>query len=225
MKFISLGGWCGTTMSLRRNSLYKEALPFDHIRSTFIGIIDCFEHNFDNFFPKKIEPDVIKNYSYSGKSFRGKYFGFYHHDLRQNNVIMDFNRRINRLVKMLTNSKEKIVFIRTISSHNYNDEVELSERFLDVITLHYPSLKFILIFIIPEQQTTQYYKHLNEKIFMFTLKKGKFKIKLINEFTSIYHYILNNDLFTTIPKGNDIIIQDGYNRFVEVEGIPIVKTD
>jgi hypothetical protein len=60
---------------------------------------------------------------------------------------------------------------------------------------------------------------------MFTLKKGKFKIKLINEFTSIYHYILNNDLFTTIPKGNDIIIQDGYNRFVEVEGIPIVKTD
>ena len=54
INFISLGGWCGTTMSLRGNKLYEKALPFDHTRSTFEGIIDCFETDFLNFFPKKL---------------------------------------------------------------------------------------------------------------------------------------------------------------------------
>ena len=57
MKYISLGGWCGTTMSLRGNKLYNDAYPFDHVRSTFNGIVDCFENDFKNYFPKTIELD------------------------------------------------------------------------------------------------------------------------------------------------------------------------
>jgi len=71
------------------------AYPFDHIRSTFAGVVDCIENDFAHFFPKKIEVDTIK-YSYSGRSFRGRYFGFYHHDLLNADVIADFRRRIDR---------------------------------------------------------------------------------------------------------------------------------
>jgi len=92
MKFISIGGWCGTTISLRSNNIYEESYPFDYIRSTFTGIIDCIETNFSNFFPKEIKMDKLPNYMW--KSFRGKYFGFYHypeHDLTKDKVINDFN--------------------------------------------------------------------------------------------------------------------------------------
>ena len=97
MRFISLGCWCGTTISLRGNNLYEEALPFDYIRSTFNGIIDCFENNYVNFLPKKIELDIIPNYHYTNKSFRGKYFGFYHHNLhdKKNIPIKCFNEKKN----------------------------------------------------------------------------------------------------------------------------------
>ena len=211
-------------MSLRGNELYEEALPFDYIRSTFIGIIDCFENNFNNFFPEKLNIDIIENYSYSGKSFRGKYFGFYHHNLLDNNIISNFNSRINRLIKMLTNNKDKFIFVRTIVSHNYNDELELSEKFLNIIKLKYNLNNFILIFIIPGQNTTQYYKNINNKCFIFTLNDtSENNYNLSIEYKPIYDYILNNDLFNKIPNINNINIQNGYNRFAEVDGISIIK--
>ena len=51
MTYVSLGGWCGTTIALRGNKLYSEALPFDNIRSTFIGIIECIERDFNKLIP------------------------------------------------------------------------------------------------------------------------------------------------------------------------------
>jgi len=226
MKFISLGCWCGITTSLKGNSLYYAALPFDHIRSTFIGIIDCFENNFDNFFPKKVELDIIENYTYSGRSFRGKYFGFYHHNLFDDVIVSHFTRRINRLKDIMANTQENIVFIRTILTHDCNDELDLGGKFLDTIKLKYPSLNFILIFIIPGQSNTQYYKNINEKIFIFTLNDistNDYDIK--EEYKPIYDYILNNDLFNKIPTENDIEINNGYNKLAQIDGIPITKDD
>ncbi len=36
-KFISLGSWCGTAASFKKT----ESLPFDSVRSTIKGVIDC----------------------------------------------------------------------------------------------------------------------------------------------------------------------------------------
>ena len=227
MKYISIGGWCGTTISLRGNHLYAEAYPFDHIRSTFTGIIDCFETNFENFFPKKIEIDQFPNYYYSGKSCRGRYFGFYHHHLLDQEVINDFNRRITRLTTFLENTQEKIIFMRTISTHNYEDELELSEAFLNIIRSKYPSLSFILVFVIPGQEKTEYYKHIHPQVSVFTLNDTSENIlNLHDEYRPITDFIASHDLFaSSLPENQNMIIKNGYNRFVEVEGVPIVRED
>ena len=59
MNFISIGGWCGTTkIALRDLGLFNEpSLPFDDVRTSIEGIIDCIENNFQNYFPKEIKKD------------------------------------------------------------------------------------------------------------------------------------------------------------------------
>jgi hypothetical protein len=232
MRFISLGCWCGTTISLRGNNLYEEALPFDYIRSTFNGIIDCFENNYVNFLPKKIELDIIPNYHYTNKSFRGKYFGFYHHNLHDRKIINDFKRRIWRLIDIL-NSNTEIIFIRTIVTDDYNEEINLTDKFINVIRLKYPNLKFIIIFIIPNQETTQYYKNINNninnnKVYIFTLNdKSNINDNLKDEYKPIYDFILNNDLFNIIPENNnDIVVNNNIkNKHNNINGISIVRND
>jgi hypothetical protein len=58
MNFISIGGWCGTIIALKELGLFDEpSLPFDCVRSSIEGIIDCIENNFENYFPKEIKKD------------------------------------------------------------------------------------------------------------------------------------------------------------------------
>ena len=224
MNFISIGGWCGTTISLRANNLYNEAYPFDHIRSTFKGVINCIETNFENFFPKKIELDIIKNYYW--KSFRGKYFGFYHHDLRNSKIIEDFNRRINRFNNFLKETNNKIIFIRTISTHDYNDEIKLADSFIKAIEDKFPLLEFLLIFVIPGQDKSMFYKKIKQNTFIFTLNdKSENNNNLETEYKPIYDYLKTNNLFEVTPDDNIINIKNGNNRFVEVDGVPIIRND
>lgn len=52
MNFISIGGWCGTKVALKELGYFDEpSLPFDSVRSSIEGIIDCIENDFENFFP------------------------------------------------------------------------------------------------------------------------------------------------------------------------------
>lgn len=54
MNFISIGGWCATKTSIKELNLSNEpSLPFDYVRSSIEGIIDCIENDFINFFQKK----------------------------------------------------------------------------------------------------------------------------------------------------------------------------
>jgi hypothetical protein len=226
-KFISIGGWCGTTISLRGNNLYEQALPFDNIRSTFAGIIDCFETNFQNFFPKKLEVDIIENYSYSGLSFRGKYFGFYHHNLLDPKIINDFYRRIERLNNILNNQTTNTIFIRTITKQDYEEETLLIDKFLNIIDIKYPNLNYIVVFIVPGQNNSIYYRHINHRTFIFTLNDNSCKNEnLPMEYKPIYDFILTEDLFKNIPKSNnDILIQKNNNRYVSFSGVDTFRLD
>ena len=206
-RYIALGGWCGSTWSLRQNSLNDcdMLLPFDFIRSTFEGVIDCFENNFQNFFPKNIDPNISNN-EYSG---RNNFFSFPHHDLRKHENIEGFNRRIVRLNDYLTNKNEKVIFVRTIVTHNYEDEIALAEKFRQIINNKYPSLKYLLIFVIPEQPQTLYYKSVSDNIFLFTVDDIDHRWDLIGgRYKLIYDFIKQNDLFNNIPPSNDIIINN-----------------
>lgn len=207
-RYISLGGWCGTAWSLRHNSLNDcdRSLPFDFIRSKFEGIIDCFENNFENFFPKRLEVDVIDNYLYSNLSIRGKYFGFFHHNLHDNNITEAFHRRIRRLDEYLRNKDERIIFIRTVINRNYEEEINLGSRFSEIIESKYPLLKYLLIFVIPEQPYTRYYKNISDKIFIMTINDITHEWDLIKDkYKVIYDYIKENDLFNNIPEANEDI--------------------
>ena len=106
MNFISIGGWCGTKMALKAAGLFNEAsLPFDDVRTSIEGIIDCIENDFQNFFPKEIYKDV--RYSRWGGGFIGEYVGFYHQTLLDKNVIESFERKIVRFDEKI---KKKIVY-------------------------------------------------------------------------------------------------------------------
>lgn len=216
-RFVSLGGWCATKKSIMDNNIneFDKPFPFDHVLSTFEGIINCFETNFKHFFPKKLELDVFENYRYNNISIRGKYISFFHHNLFDQNTIDSFNRKIKRLDETLKSNIEKIIFIRTIISKNYETEINQYKTFINIIDNKYPNLEYLLIFIIPEQPQTLYYKNLSEKVFIFTLDDIVHDWNTLhNNYIPIYNYILNNDLFEKIPDKNENI---QINEIINIE--------
>lgn len=225
MRFISIGGWCGTTISLRGNDLYSEAFPFDHVRCSFEGIIDCIENNFENFFPKKIEVDKIQNYGYSGRSFRGKYFGFFHHDLTNKAIIGKFKKRFRRFNDFLKNTNERVIFVRTIVTENYEDETKLKDFFINVVKNQFPSLEFILIFCIPGQKDSKYFKKIDNQTFIFTINDKINRNKYLSrEYGKIYSLIKKKDFLKDTPENMSIdIIQ--CNKYVNNDGVPFFRDD
>tara|TARA_Y200000002_G_scaffold383256_1_gene404488 strand:- start:2217 stop:2897 length:681 start_codon:yes stop_codon:yes gene_type:complete len=225
MRFLSIGGWCGTTISLRGNKLYSEAFPFDHVRSSFEGIIDCIENNFENFFPKKIEVDIIKNYGYSGRSFRGKYFGFYHHDLKNKVNIDKFKKRFMRFNDFLKTTDESVIFVRTIVTENYEEETKLYDSFIKAVEKQFPTLKFNLIFCIPGQKKNKYFKKIDNQTFIFTLNDKVNKNKyLTKQYGEIYSLITKEDFFKSQPENINIDIIP-CDKYVNHQGVPFFRED
>jgi hypothetical protein len=159
-KIISLGGWCGPSIALSHKRTF--ALPFDHVRSTFEGVLDCIENDFKHFYPKKIKPNDYNNYL-------GKYIGFYHHDLKNTKVIESFKRRIDRFNNLLKIST-KLIFIRTIVDENYDNELKLYFKFKEIMKYKYPNLKYILCFVIHDQISTEHIMSLDINIIVYSLK-------------------------------------------------------
>jgi hypothetical protein len=224
MNFISIGGWCGTKIALKELGLFNEpSLPFDSVRSSIEGIIDCIENDFQNFFPKEIKKD--NRFLPRWVGFVGEYVGFYHqdHNLLDTNVIESFERKILRFDEKI--KKNNCIFLRTIVRDNYHDELKHYKKLQNVIDKKYPNISYVICFIIPNQPTTQYYKHLDNRTFLFTLndKSGK-NSNLKNEYKPIFDFITNENLFINIPNSNDIEIN--YNlstRLWLVEGHPVVN--
>lgn len=228
MKYLSLGGWCGTTMSLRGNSLYMQAYPFDHVRSTFEGVLECIQNDFSVFFPNPRIPDFIEGWEYNNRAYRNEFVGFYHHDLKDNKVVSDFERRILRFkndLKYFESTKEKIVFIRTVVTDNPNEELNLAETFKHLMEDKYPNLNYILAYVITGQDKTTYYKKLMDDVYVFTscdkIQADDNKLSLI--YKPIYEMInayVNKG--KTFPNNQNINIKHGA-RFWIVHGQPMVK--
>lgn len=219
--YISLGGWCGTKVALSQANLSNEAtLPFDYVRSSFEGIIDCIENDFKNYFPKQIKIDPrFSEY----KPFLGKYIGFYHNNLYDPEVRQSFLRKIERFNEKLLSAK-KIAFFRTIVTNDYHDEILQVERLQKAIEKKYPNLKYIIIFVIPNQPVTAYYKHINKKVFIFTVNDLSYDdANLGNEYKPIFDFVSQNNLFRTIPQPNHNLNIVKKSRLWLVENIPMVN--
>jgi len=224
MNFISIGGWCGTKLALRDLGLFNEpALPFDSVRTSIEGIIDCIDNDFQNFFPKEIKRDDRFPNWWAG--FVGEYVGFYHlnHNLLDKNVIESFERKFVRFDEKI--KKNNCVFLRTISREKYDDEIKYYKKLQDVIDKKYPDISYIICFIIPNQPNTQYYKHLDKRTFLFTLNdRSCDNYNLKHEYKPIFDFITNENLFITIPNKNDIEINDNLStRLWLIDGYPMVN--
>lgn len=139
MNFISIGGQCGTKIALKDLGLFNEpSLPFDSVRTSIEGIIDCIENNFENYFPKEIKKD---NRFRNWVGFIGEYVGFYHHILLNKNVIESFERKIIRFDEKIKNN---CVFLRTIVREKYDDEIKYYKKIQDVIDKKYPYFLYYL---------------------------------------------------------------------------------
>ena len=184
------------------------------------GITDCIKTNFSNFFPEEIVED---GRFVSRIAYIGRYFGFYHDNLPDKNVIDSFNRKIERFNNIL-NSDKKVVFIRTCSLPDYNNELESLKEFEALIKIKYVSLKFIIIFILCDQDTTTYYKNSGNSIFIFTMYEQMNKQKEFGNFYKpIFDYILDNDLFEKIPEANEsLVIKKLTSKYLFVDRVPVV---
>lgn len=222
MNFISIGGWCGTKMALKELGLFNDpSLPFDSVRSSMEGIIDCIDTDFANFFPKVIQRDNRFQKIYSG--FLGEYIGFYHdtHNLSEQGVVEAFERRFVRFDEKI--KKGNCIFLRTIVRDNYEDELQQYKKLQEVLDKKYPGVSYIICFIIPNQTSSQYYKELDNRTFIFTLN-NKASLFNMQPYQPIFDFIKNNDLFTRIPNPNndDIVLNLCSNRLWLVDGHPMV---
>lgn len=143
------------------------ALPFDNIISKFEGIIDCINNNFNNYFPKIIKREnVFVGTDCGGDEngnrylYRGKYFAFTHHDLMNKDVVDKFNERIKRLINLLENSREEVLFVRTVMD---DDEINLVDKFIISIKKRFPNLKFNIALIYDNQNLEQNHWNYNNK--------------------------------------------------------------
>lgn len=223
MNFISIGGWCGTIIALKELGLYYEpSLPFDCVRSSIEGIIDCIENNFENYFPKELKKDS-RFADWAG--FIGEYIGFYHytHNLLDKNVIESFEKKFIRFDEKI--KKNNCVFLRTIARERYYDELKYYKKLQDVIDKKYPGISYIICFIIPNQPNTQYYTNLDNRTFLFTLNDTSgINDNLKHEYKPIFDFIINENLFNNIPKSNDIYINPNLStRLWLVGGYPMVN--
>ena len=122
-------------------------------------------------------------------------------------------------------SNNKTIFVRTICTNNYYDEIKHSYKLQYEIDNKWPHLDYILVFIIPEQSITSYYKNIENKIFIFSLNYSiddENDDKLKSEYGKIFDFIINQNLFYNIPEKINLDIKDTNNKLWLVDGYPMV---
>ena len=222
IRYISLGGWCGTTIGLRGCGLYNESLPFDYVRSTMEGVIRTLESDFELFFPEKIEMDRdIPGYMYNHYSIRGNYISFFHHDIRDKEVQETFKRRWRRMKEYMREENTTIYFLRTIVEEDFmKNELEWKDRFHEVIQNKYGVKNYRLIYILPQQEETKYYQKLDEKTDLYLLNDLNINYLHVDQGLLIEDY---RKLWKEI--GNKIQDLRMNSKLFYIQQVPMVRDD
>lgn len=222
--YISIGGWCGTRIALDKAKIVDEKYNiFDHIRSSSKGILEVISNDFKTFLPFNKKRDSRFS-SYEVKPFISEYFSFFHQDITNNKIIDSYKRKIERFNNKLSGINP-VIFIRTCVIPDYNEEIEDMKIFIELIKNKYPDLKFIVLFIIPDQNNTDYYKSINNNLFIFTLNDKPYENEYLGcQYLPIFNFIQCNNLFEDIPDDNlKIIIKKQTHRLCKADGIYVCK--
>jgi len=173
-KIISLGCKCYVKLFLDSIKHKSETQFFDYIGSSMWAINDLFKDDFSGLFDKGIDELEKKKILYSGFDkyiiTHKKYYLRFKHDFKQNcnselkeNIkLEDFNkvsekyeRRKERLINILQEDKETLLFIRYEENQenrikygeDKKSEIEYIYEFIDIIKQKYPLKKFCILFL------------------------------------------------------------------------------
>ena len=173
-KIISLGSNCYVKMFLESIKYSSETQFFDYIGSSMCFINELFKENFNDLFENCTMDDFEKRkIMYSGDQYmftHTKYHLRFKHEFKQNFEcpdndiikIQDFNkfvekykRRKNRLIDILNDNKQTLIFIRyeeefenkVIYYEDKKSEIEYIYEFIDIIKHKFPLKKFCILFL------------------------------------------------------------------------------
>jgi Putative papain-like cysteine peptidase (DUF1796) len=170
---IPIGVDCGLAVFLKNSNMRGQSLPFDWTVA-YNGVSACISDNFKYFLPEV------------GQRIN-KYDIYFHHDFMSSNLLNDdidkYKRRCERLINILENTTEKLVFCR--KGHSCHHHYEHDSRYFnitndldDVETLDtvlkskYPKLDYKIIVIlicekcfIPKKE----YKSTSDKVEIYNI--------------------------------------------------------
>jgi hypothetical protein len=94
-EFVSLGGFCGVSSALGSLGLRKAAQPFDWVRSSSEGVLQCIETDFRDFLSFKTTRMDSGHKVFEDTCWGGS---FWHHDIEEPTTRDQFSRRIERFL-------------------------------------------------------------------------------------------------------------------------------
>lgn len=222
-QFISIGGWCGPRMTLDVLKIINEPHNvFDHIRSSSKGIIDCIKTDFANFLPTNLVPDY--RYKVIGpRPYFSEHFGFFHSgDLSKEEHLESLRRKMERFDEHCKSNKQ-ILFIRANALPDYNEELDDMKEICMELEKKYPGLNYKIVFIIADQDTTEYYKDIDNKILIFTITgDSSVTIPVRNrEYKKIYDILLSKNIFDEkLTENYNLTIKQTSNYLAVVANMP-----
>lgn len=196
-KFISLGRHCDVAEQI--NKFTKgPTLFFDWLRSDFKAVLKVLSYT--NILDELLFHDNIITYTFNecdvGVEFKSmilgdnKLFLLSHHDIDIGTVIDDnviqsfidkYERRWHRMMDIINNSNQPIIFIHRITEDRIDPGDE--DKFIELISTINPKCKFSLVFLIHNEKCSE----------MIIEKRNKFLCINIEPFLKP-DYVMNWDL-------------------------------
>lgn len=136
---ISLGGSCGPALKLKKRELRNQAFPFDFVVSSFEWNVNLLLNDFENYFAT---PYMKQDNILIGKKIRQVYIDTqnkitYPHHFQEfdniNKLKETMLRRVNRLMNILNNKNNKIIFYRTRRIFRTPYQKEIYEKYFGKI--------------------------------------------------------------------------------------------
>uniref|UniRef100_A0A7S4VTF1 Uncharacterized protein n=1 Tax=Alexandrium monilatum TaxID=311494 RepID=A0A7S4VTF1_9DINO len=146
-EFISLGCYCALSEALLHLGLRRHAYPFDWVRSPMDGVIHCFETGFEDFLTYTEVKEAHDLTCFAQARWGGS---FWHHDLEDEKVQCDFERRVDRILgNTEVPSWKPRVFVRLLNSTR---ELDLALKLKDVLQCVFPLAPIYLLLIVDLQE-------------------------------------------------------------------------
>ncbi len=146
---IPIGVDCGMANFLKKYNLRTASFPFDWT-VTYNGISKCVDDDF------KLFTEPLHNRI-------NEYDIYFHHDFQNEELFYEYkekyNRRCRRLINILENSNEEIIFCRRghathhhrehqCKYYNIINDIDDAEKLKKVLSTKYPRLKYKIIIVL-----------------------------------------------------------------------------